>query len=140
MIVADINLVAYLLISGEHTEEAGAVLRKDAVWSFPYLWRSEFRNILAMHIQHRGMSLSDASLIWDSAASLARHHEYLVDPQAILGLVARQPLTVYDAEYVALAHHLGIPLVTFDQKLQAAAPNVAISAKAFLRKGRKSDS
>jgi predicted nucleic acid-binding protein len=137
MIVADVNLVAYLLISGEHTDEAGAVLRKDAVWSLPYLWRSEFRNILAMCIQHRSMSLKDASLIWDSAASLTRHHEYSVDAQAILGLVARQPLAAYDAEYVALAHHLGVPLVTFDRKLQAAVPDAAISVKAFLRKGQK---
>ncbi len=75
MIVADVNLPAYLLISGEHTERARAVLRKDAVWVFPYLWRSEFRNILAMHMQHRGMSLGDASLVWDHAASLARDHE-----------------------------------------------------------------
>jgi predicted nucleic acid-binding protein len=138
MIVADVNLVAYLLVSGEHTAEAGKVLRKDAMWALPYLWRSEFRNILAMHIQHRDMSLSDASLIWDHAASLARDHEYSVDPRAILGLVARRLLTAYDAEYVALAHHLGVPLVTFDRKLQAAVPDAAISAKTFLRKEQKS--
>jgi len=140
MIVADVNLVAYLLFSGENTEEASAVLRKDSIWALPYLWRSEFRNILAMHIQHRAMKLSDATLIWDSAASLARHHEYAVDPEAILRLVARRPITAYDAEYVALAQHLNVPLVTFDRKLLAAAPEVAISITAFLRKMRKSDS
>jgi predicted nucleic acid-binding protein len=133
MIVADVNLPAYLLISGEHTEEARAVLRKDAVWAFPHLWRSEFRNILAMHMQHRGMSLGDASLAWDHAASLARDHEYAVDAQAILELVARAPLTAYDAEYVALARHLGVPLVSFDQKLQLAAPETAISAEKYLQ-------
>lgn len=133
MIVADVNLVAYLLISGEHTEQARAVLRRDAVWAFPYLWRSEFRNVLAMHIQHRGMSLHDASLLWDNAAALARHHEYTVEAQAVLGLVARQPLTAYDAEYVALARHLHVPLITFDQKLQSAVPKVAISAERFLQ-------
>lgn len=133
MIVADVNLLAYLLIAGEHTEEARAVLQRDTVWTFPYLWRSEFRNILALYLQHRAMSLSDASLIWDSASSKARHHEYSVEPQAILGLVARQPLTAYDAEYVALANYLKVPLVTFDKKLQVAAPRTAISAKDFLR-------
>ena len=136
MIVADVNLMAYLLIAGEHTDEACSVLRQDAVWALPYLWRSEFRNILAMHLQHRGMSLSDATLLWDSASSLVRDHEYAVDPQAILGLVARQPLTAYDAEYVALARHLHVPLVTFDQKLQAAAAGTAVSAKAFLAQVR----
>ena len=132
MIVADVNLVAYLLIPGERTDQSRAILQQDAEWSFPYLWRSEFRNILAMNIQHRGMSVSDAGLIWDSAASLARRHEYAVDPQAILHLVATRPLTAYDAEYVALAEHLRVPLVTFDQKLQAAAPETAISSGEFL--------
>jgi len=132
MIVADVNLVAYLLIPGEHTDQAIAVLRKDSEWTFPYLWRSEFRNILATYIQHRGMSLSDAMLLWDSAASLARHHEYEVDPQAVLKLVSRPLLTAYDAEYVALAEHLKVPLVTFDQKLQAAASGTAFSAQKFL--------
>ncbi len=134
MIVADVNLVAYLLISGEHTEDSRAVLRQDGEWAFPYLWRSEFRNILAMHIQHRGMSLSDASLLWDSAASLARNHEYAVDPQVILKLVASHPLTAYDAEYVALAEYLRVPLITFDHKLQAAAPGTALSAEEFISK------
>ena len=132
MIVADVNLLAYLLISGEHTEKATAVLRRDPEWAFPYLWRSEFRNILALHIQHRNMSLSDATLLWDGAESLARHHEYAVDPLAILKWVSRRPLSAYDAEYVALAQHLKVPLVTFDQKLQGAAPKVALSAKEFL--------
>lgn len=134
MIVADVNLLAYLLISGEHTDEARAVLRKDSIWAFPYLWRSEFRNILAMHMQHRGMSLGDASLIWEHAASLARDHEYSVAAHTILELVARAPLTAYDAEYVALASHLGVPLVSFDQKLQAAAPATVISADKYLRR------
>jgi predicted nucleic acid-binding protein len=133
MIVADVNLVAYLLISGEHTEEACAVLHRDAEWAFPYLWRSEFRNVLAMHIQHRNMSLNDAALLWDSAASLARNHEYAVDSQVVLELVARKPLTAYDAEYVALARHLKVPLVTFDQKLQSAASGTALSAQEFLK-------
>jgi len=133
MIVADVNLVAYLLLSGEHTEKARAVLRQDAVWAFPYLWRSEFRNILALCVQHRSMSLSEAMLLWDHATSLACDHEHTVDPRAVLELVAQHPLTAYDAEYVALALYLGVPLVTFDQKLQSAIPGTAISAAKFLR-------
>jgi predicted nucleic acid-binding protein len=53
MIVADANLLAYLLIEGDLTDEVRAVLRKDGEWCFPYLWRSEFRNILTKYIQHR---------------------------------------------------------------------------------------
>jgi predicted nucleic acid-binding protein len=134
VIVADVNLLAYVLISGEHTKTASAVLVRDAAWAFPYMWRFEFRNILAMQIQHRGMRLEQALLIWDNATALAREREFSSDPSAIFDLVAHYPLAAYDAEYVALAKHLCVPLVTFDRKLMSAAAGTAISAVEFLRK------
>jgi predicted nucleic acid-binding protein len=134
VIVADVNLLSYVLMPGEHTETASAVLIRDAIWAFPYLWRFEFRNILAMQIRHRGMSLDHALLIWDNAASLARRREFSTDPRTVLELVADHSLTAYDAEYVALAKYLQVPLVTFDRKLITSATGTAISAEEFLRR------
>jgi predicted nucleic acid-binding protein len=133
VIVADVNLLAYALINGEHTETASAILVRDSNWAFPYSWRFEFRNVLAMQIQHRGMRLEHALLIWENATSLARQHEFSTDPNLIFDLVVHFPITAYGAEYVALAKHLRVPLVTFDRKLVVSAAGVAISGAGFLR-------
>lgn len=37
MIVVDTNVLAYLLLTGEHTSEAEQVLAKDPVWAAPVL-------------------------------------------------------------------------------------------------------
>ncbi len=72
-------------------------------------------------------------MLWDSAAALVQNHEYPVDSHAVLKLVAKYSVSAYDAEYVVLAEDLQVPLVTFDQKLQAAVPKVAFSADKFLK-------
>lgn len=49
MIVADTNLLVYLFLPGEHAEAAEEVLQRDYAWAVPVLWRSEFRNVLALY-------------------------------------------------------------------------------------------
>ena len=48
MIVADSNLIAYLLIPGDHSSLAEKVFLKDPDWAIPLLCRSEIRNILTL--------------------------------------------------------------------------------------------
>ena len=54
MIVIDTNVVAYLLIEGERTSACRRAFAKDPEWCAPFLWRSEFRNVLTMHMRHDG--------------------------------------------------------------------------------------
>lgn len=46
---------------------------------------------------------------------------HAIDPLAVLALAMETSLSVYDAAYLWLARHLGMPLITLDKKLAAAA-------------------
>ncbi|MFQ6117123.1 MAG: type II toxin-antitoxin system VapC family toxin [Candidatus Bipolaricaulia bacterium] len=47
-------------------------------------------------------------------------HRVEVDHEAVLHLSLETGLTTYDAGYLSLARSLGVPLVTFDERLRAA--------------------
>jgi predicted nucleic acid-binding protein len=131
MIVADSNLIAYLLIPGNHSELADAVYAKDADWAVPLICRSEIRNILALYMRQEGMTLLQGSKTMEQAENLWKNREYAVPSDAVLELCFRHRVTAYDAEFVMLAKQLGIPLVTFDKAVLKAFPGIALSALEF---------
>jgi len=51
VIVVDVNVVAYFLIEGEHTERARELWRRDPDWRLPPLWRHEYLNVLATFVR-----------------------------------------------------------------------------------------
>ena len=132
MIVADSNLIAYLLIPGDKSALADEVLLKDSEWAVPLICRSEVRNILALYMRHEGMSLSQARRTMEKAESLWRSQEFAVPSDAVLELTFHHSITAYDGEFVVLAKQLGVPFVTFDKPVRKAFPNIAISAEDFL--------
>jgi hypothetical protein len=67
MIVADSNLIAYLLIPGDKSTLADSVFLKDADWAVPSICRSEVRNILTLYMRHEGMSLSQSRMTMEKA-------------------------------------------------------------------------
>ena len=136
MIVADTNLIAYLSIPGDHTEEAERVYRKDPFWAAPLLWKSEFRNTLAAHVKYQKFDLKEAVRLMNNAALLLHQREFQVTSSKVLSLAVESGLTAYDCEFVSLAQELGIRLVTLDAKILAGFPNVALSPKAFIKNGK----
>jgi predicted nucleic acid-binding protein len=132
VIVADVNLVAYLWITGEHTVAAEAVLASDREWAAPLRWRSEWRNVLAGYLRRGELDVAGALERVAAAEALLRGREYLVESAPVLDLVARSPCSVYDCEYVALARQLGVPLVTSDRRILAAFAGTAVSPGDFV--------
>jgi len=132
MIVIDTNLIAYLLVKGEHSEPAVDVLLKDACWAAPLLWRSELRNVLVTCVRGGLTELSDAFRIMSEAESLMHGNEYAVASGDVLSLAVSSSCSAYDAEFVVLARGLGVPLVTTDRHLLESFPDTAVSLAGFL--------
>jgi predicted nucleic acid-binding protein len=131
VIVADTNLIAYLLVDGPFTKEARAVYEKDPDWVAPSLWRSEFRNVLVMSSRRGIVSFTDAIAIMEDADLLMGGDDRDSASFRILRLAADSGCSAYDCEFVALALDLGVPLVTSDHALIEKFKPTAVSMKAF---------
>jgi len=132
MIVADTNLIAYLLIDGDETTTAELVRSKDPDWAAPLLWRSEMRNLLMLYVRRGVTVFADAKMIMAEAESQMSGREYDIGSDRVLELADASGCTAYECEFVALAEHLDVKLVTSDRKLIAAFPDIAASMVNFL--------
>ena len=146
MIVVDTNVIAYLLLQGEHNQQAEVVFSTDSEWVAPYLWRSEFRSVLTLYIRQGYVSLDDAKQIIQAAEVLMQGKEYETQSKQILDLIQVSTdssrcgnefrirvlkCSAYDCEYVALAQQLRVKLVTGDRKILSEFPSTAISMASF---------
>jgi len=131
MIVVDTNVLVYFFLRTELTDQVDTVFQKDPEWIAPLLWRSEFRNVLALYIRKDLIDLKKAIEIMEEAESLLAGDEYEVPSQVVLSLANETGCSAYDCEFLGLAREQGIRLVTADRKLVDAAPDVAVSVDAF---------
>ena len=131
MIVVDTNVVAYLLLPGRYTEEARATLTRDPAWAAPVLWRSELRNVLAVYLRQKHLSLAKAQEVQETAELVLAGREYSVDSRDVLDLAHESGRSTYDCEFVAVATALGVELVTSDQRLAGSFPRVAVGLQEF---------
>jgi len=51
MIVADTNIISYLLLPTTYSDSADTLYKKAPDWATPTLWKSEFRNVLALYLE-----------------------------------------------------------------------------------------
>lgn len=126
MIVVDSNVLAYLYLTGEHTQAAEALLERDPEWASPVLWRSEFRNILAGYIRRKEISSEQAVRLQLEAESLLAGCEFEVESRNVLELVCESDCSAYDCEFIALAMKLETKLFTMDKNLLRAFPKYAL--------------
>ena len=132
MIVVDTNIIAYLYINGERSQQAERLLSQDPEWVVPSLWLSEFRNVLSLYLRKELMTLDQALAVLQLAESLLANSQYQVSSAEVMQLASTSHCSAYDCEFVALAQQLDIDLVTSDQKLLKAFPSTAVSLESYL--------
>ena len=132
MIVVDTNVIVYLYLSNERSEQAERLLEKDSEWAAPLLWRSELRNVLALYIRKEILSVKEAQQVMEEAIILMNGKEYEVVSFQVLELVSESTCSAYDCEFVALAQDLEVQLVTVDKKILREFPNIAVSLNEYV--------
>lgn len=122
MIVVDTNILAYLYLPGDLTDNAEKLLQQEPEWAAPILWRSEFRNVLTGYLRRSCLTLNQVRAIQQEAESLMTGLEFEVDSASVLELVNDSDCSAYDCEFVVLAKQLSTVLLTMDKKLLQAFP------------------
>jgi len=132
MIIADTNIISYLLLPTSYTDSVEGLYKIDPDWSAPILWKSEFRNVMALYLRRKIITLEKAMQLQDTAESIIIQNEYDVSSSQVLELIDESNCSSYDCEFVALAHHFDTKLVTQDKKILNEFPSTAVSVSDFL--------
>jgi len=132
VIVVDTNVIHYCWVRGQNTEIAQAVRQKDPEWHAPILWRSELRSVLTAYLRRGLLMRAQIVGILGMADRALAEREHIIPDDLVLDVVASSTLTAYDAEFVALAAALSVPLVTADKGVLKAFPDRALTMEAFL--------
>ena len=127
MIVVDTNVMARLLLGGEGGADAALLFETDPEWVAPIILISELRNVLLGYVRRGGLTSDQAKAMIDDAAMILGDRIATVASGQVFDVGLECGLTAYDAEFVALARTLGVPLATSDNAILAGATDVAVS-------------
>ncbi len=125
MIVVDTNILVCLRLPGPLTASCDRLVSADPDWVAPRLWRSEFRNVLVLHLRKGLLDMSEALRAMASAEAQMAETTLDVPSDLVLRLSSESGCTAYDCEFVALAHELETPLFTTDRQILRAFPDLA---------------
>jgi predicted nucleic acid-binding protein len=120
VIVVDTNTVVPLLMKKHEARKLARRARSlDRQWVMPSFWRVELQSALARYARN-------GDITWDDFEKALRRSSELLPPGAtdreasadeVRRLLRQHPkLSAYDAQFLALARKLGVPLVTNDRK------------------------
>jgi len=125
VIVVDANVISYLILKGDHSEDCGKLFVEDSEWAAPRLWRDEVANVLATYERQGCISREEALLAFSDAEAIMSENEYDVSIEKILSVAGRTGCSGYDSQYISLAEELGVSLYTYDKKVLRMAASIA---------------
>ncbi len=132
MIVIDANILIYSLIESEQTFRVHQLRERDADWRTAPLCLHEVLNVLTTFQRNKRLTLTQCQQLLGHAQRFMEQAQVQIDLNHAISLAAQYKLTGYDAQYVALAQMLDLPLITEDRKLRQAVPQIACSLQTYL--------
>jgi len=132
MIVVDANILIYSMIKCEQSPLVQKLRGKDADWRTAALCLHETLNVLATYHRREVLTLAQSRALLGHAERFIEEAQCEVVMDTALAVAAQYAVTGYDAQYVALAQSLNVPLITQDRKLRKAVPGIAFSMEEFL--------
>jgi predicted nucleic acid-binding protein len=132
VIVADTNVVSYLVIEGARTASAERVRAVDRTWYVPALFVHEWLNVVTLHVKEKLMERDVALRTYHRGLTMVRVDARMPDPLEVLNLHIRSGCSSYDCQFVSLAEELGARLVTVDKEVLTAFPNIAVRPEDFV--------
>jgi predicted nucleic acid-binding protein len=133
VVLIDTNVLVFLLIRGEKTTEARALLEADNDWRSETFLLVEFTNVLATYLRSRELMREEARCLLSDAEKLMQARLMNVAHGEALEMANEYFVSAYDGRFLALAWRLKSPLVTEDAKLRRAAPKLTRSTAEALR-------
>lgn len=127
MIAVDCNVLVHLLLDGEQTPRARALLEHDADWHSEALVMVELTNVLATALRVRKLALKDAAMVLTQAEGVVESALHTASHFDALAIAAHYRISAYDAHYLAVARNLGVKLVTEDARLRKSVPELTQS-------------
>lgn len=127
LIVADTNVVAYLVIGDAQTTKAEDVRRRDGDGQVPSLFPHEWLSVVTRYVRSGLLSRDDALRVYKRGMSAVSVDDAVPDPLRILNLHLASDCTSYDCEFVEAAESRRVQLVTEDQQVLTAFPGLAVS-------------
>jgi predicted nucleic acid-binding protein len=131
VVVVDSNILAYLMIEGDHTEGAQELYRRDSDWSSEAFVLVEFSNVLATYVRAGALrDVQGTKLLTDATVLIKTLHS--VTNQDALETAMRYEISAYDARFISVARRLSEKLVTEDARLRRAVPDWTVSLSEIL--------
>ncbi|KAB2639892.1 MAG: type II toxin-antitoxin system VapC family toxin [Verrucomicrobia bacterium] len=132
MIVVDSSVISFLFLEGELTESVKELHRIDSEWITPPILNHEMLNILAV-VGTADQAVAPMEEIWRDLRALLGSRQQVPDPLRSLHLAIELKISGYEAQYVALAQQLNMPLVTEEQRLLEQLPALCLSIEEALK-------
>lgn len=131
MIVADINLIIYLLVKSPFTAQARRAFERDSDWVVPSMWRHEFINVMATSAREKKFSINDACEKILIADRLVTERKDPLADEEVIRLAVDHRIATYDCVYVLLGRRLGVRVVTQDRGMLSRFADTCVSITDF---------